>query len=243
MLHHAHYGLVITHNTQPMLSDVSMVISTNRKSLNKQFIQPPNSSMTTQRSRLVVTIMETRLKTVHTSTLLFSLVCVIILQLIACSSRTWYVYSIDINKCLNCGRIIVTMGTLIEDNIETLEDEHYSKEFSMDAINRRDYQNSVYSNIDTNDYQTQGEGRRSDTMHSAVYTEQFKIEDWIHVYVGIWGTSLCTDALNYCVDLDTEVALTTFSFMRSLRHMQGESMYHFWPGSLDWIFVFCCIKD
>lgn len=120
----------------------------------------------------------------------------------------------------------------MEQNIETLGDEDYSKGVFMEnAINRRDYHNSVYNtdtdDIDPNSYQAHGEGRRGDTVQSAAYTEVFRIEDRINVYVGIWGTSLCTDNIIYCVDLDTEVAHNVLSSMRSLKQIQGESMYQF----------------
>ncbi|XP_045199527.2 uncharacterized protein LOC123553881 [Mercenaria mercenaria] len=135
---------------------------------------------------------------------LIALLCFYLILILNCVTlfiQSWYTLKIDINKCSNCGRIIVAMGTLLEQAVGAFEDNTEVKDVSMET-------NLVYG-MDEGIYRKSNE-----------YDTIFKIENQINMYVGLWKTSLCTEDDVYCVDLDTDISPSVFAPLPLLFEIQ-----------------------
>jgi hypothetical protein len=162
-----------------------------------------------------IIIMDARGKSLKTT--LLALICFYVILLMKCislNSQSWYILKIDLNKCSNCGKIIFTIGTLLEKEYGALDDKASVNDVSMDIIHRR-AEHSLYGSVTEKDHVERYED----------YNSIFRIENEIHMYVGLWQTYLCTEDGIYCADLDIELAPNVFAPLPLLSKIQGKKEF------------------
>ena len=148
-------------------------------------------------------------------TTLLALICfyfILLMKCISLYSQSWYVLKIDLNRCSNCGRIIFTMGTLLEKELGAFDAKNNVNDVSMDNIHRKADENSLYGSLT----------ERSHVDREDEFSTIFRIENEIQMYIGLWRTTLCTEDDSLCTDVDIDLAPDVFSALPLLSKIQGK---------------------
>lgn len=139
---------------------------------------------------------------------------ILVIKIVAVVSVSWYTLTIDINKCIDCGRIIVTMGELIE---ETLGEFDSNTPDNIYMSLNEEKENNYDSDIETSNLNQVNE-MKTDRYDDGITL--FKIENEINMHVGLWKASFCSQDVRLCALVklsNTDI----FSSLPLLNDIQG----------------------
>ncbi|KAL4220532.1 hypothetical protein ACF0H5_020930 [Mactra antiquata] len=189
---------------------------------------------------------------------LFSLV---FLHFVAITTGYWYGVHVNINRCLSCGKLIITFGEHLE-NMTRLDEEMVNTlEDSASAITNNENVSLKFEQVRAEEYERRALHREADDhdgpgskewhtgdanenhdyaeredlddlkfVHDLTHSdydkerssivEEFVIENYITVHVGLMKTRLCSEQ-NICTDFDHHSSSLVFEGLKFLRLTQS----------------------
>ncbi|WAR28006.1 hypothetical protein MAR_013710, partial [Mya arenaria] len=172
------------------------------------------------------------------------------LQLCALVHVTWYSLVLDTRTCTSCGRLIVSLGEVLENSTalgsrsSLIEDDDFKYDFAFQTLvplfgfNYKETDKNI-----TNDYDNVDNARESRDYHSHPSSEHdfnnvpvdlsfnkdglyedfedtIAIEGQVNVDIGLWLTSVCLPGGLRCVHLSRSQAAGLFRSVRPLATFQ-----------------------
>ena len=136
-----------------------------------------------------------------------SLLVAICLKCVGLLCQSWYVLNIDLDICTKCDQLIVAIGNVLENSLTIVANETFRENFQLE----------------TNQNQDDGRINRMD----ALVTNDFTIEHQVHVHIGLWLVSFCTQGMTACGRIDLSNAIVVLRYMQPFEDILGETLCFF----------------